>query len=78
MIAKAADPTAMPAIAPVPKPPSSFLLAGELDVALAAESEDTLAVELEVASAVELEEAPSGSKNDFRRPSLFVKTAATS
>ena len=77
-MAKAADPAAMPAIAPVSKPPSPFSLAAELDVALAAESEATLAVVLEVASAVELEAAPSGSRNDFRRPSLFVKTAATS
>lgn len=77
VMAKAADPTAMPAIAPVPKPPSPSL-AEELDTALVAESEASLAVVLEVVSAVELGAAPSGSKNDFRRPSLFVKTAATS
>ena len=76
-MAKAADPTAMPAMAPVPKPPSPSL-AEELDTALVAESEASLAVVLEVVSAIELEAAPSGSKNDFRRPSLFVKTAATS
>lgn len=77
VMAKAADPTAMPAIAPVPKPPSPSL-AEELDTALVADSEASLGVVLEVVSAVELEAAPSGSKKDFRRPSLFVKTAATS